>query len=197
MLAIDAGFATQEVYHWVRQQHTNRVMAVKGVDKALVPLGTPKKVDVSHRGQTLKRGVKLWPAGVSILKSELYQRLKLSPTCHAAEGSIQKNADERLDSDCRQNDKVNQTSYPDGYCHHPKYDPEYFKQLTAEQLVTKTVKGYPKREWQKLRDRNEALDCRIYARAAAIACGIDRGNVSMTFRSKVPVACKWVTQKNI
>ena len=149
MLAIDAGFATQEVYHWVRQQYSNRVMAVKGLDKALVPLGTPKKVDVSHRGQTLKRGVKLWPVGVSILKSELYQRLKLKKT---------------------------EDETPDGYCHHPKYDPEYFKQLTAEQLVTKTVKGYPKREWQKLRDRNEALDCRVYARSAAIALGVDRSN---------------------
>ena len=35
------------------------------------------------------------------------------------------------------------------------------------------VKGYTKQEWQKTRDRNEALDCRIYARAAAIALGID------------------------
>jgi phage terminase large subunit GpA-like protein len=51
---------------------------------------------------------------------------------------------------------------------------EYFKQLTAEQLVTRIVKGYPKRIWQKIRDRNEALDCRVYARAAAIALGIDR-----------------------
>ena len=60
------------------------------------------------------------------------------------------------------------------YLHFPEYNTEYFKQLTAEQLVTKIVKGYPKREWQKTRDRNEALDCRIYARAAAIALGIDR-----------------------
>jgi phage terminase large subunit GpA-like protein len=29
-------------------------------------------------------------------------------------------------------------------------------------------------EWQKTRDRNEALDCRVYARAAASACGIER-----------------------
>jgi phage terminase large subunit GpA-like protein len=54
------------------------------------------------------------------------------------------------------------------------YGPEYFKQLTSEQLVTKVHKGYPKREWQKIRDRNEALDCRIYARSASIAIGIDR-----------------------
>jgi phage terminase large subunit GpA-like protein len=65
-------------------------------------------------------------------------------------------------------------SCPTGYCHFPEYNTEYFKQLTAEQLVTKIVKGYPKRIWQKTRDRNEALDCRVYARAAAIALGIDR-----------------------
>ena len=64
------------------------------------------------------------------------------------------------------------------FAHFPEYDTEYFKQLTAEQLVTKIVKGYPKREWQKTRDRNEALDCRIYARAAAIALGIDRWSES-------------------
>jgi phage terminase large subunit GpA-like protein len=46
--------------------------------------------------------------------------------------------------------------------------------LTAEQLVTRIHKGYPRSKWQKMRERNEALDCRIYARAAAIAIGIDR-----------------------
>jgi phage terminase large subunit GpA-like protein len=62
--------------------------------------------------------------------------------------------------------------------HFPEYNTEYFKQLTAEQLVKKIVKGYPKRIWQKIRDRNEALDCRVYARAAAIALGIDRWSES-------------------
>jgi phage terminase large subunit GpA-like protein len=62
--------------------------------------------------------------------------------------------------------------------HFPEYNTEYFKQLTAEQLVTRIVKGYPKRIWQKTRDRNEALDCRVYARAAAIALGIDRWSES-------------------
>jgi phage terminase large subunit GpA-like protein len=62
--------------------------------------------------------------------------------------------------------------------HFPEYNTEYFKQLTAEQLVTRILKGYPKRIWQKTRDRNEALDCRVYARAAAIALGIDRWSES-------------------
>ena len=49
------------------------------------------------------------------------------------------------------------------------------KQLVAEQLVTvKTRRGFTRLEWQKLRERNEALDCRVYARAAAWIAGADR-----------------------
>jgi phage terminase large subunit GpA-like protein len=64
--------------------------------------------------------------------------------------------------------------FPPGYCHFPRYSEEYFKQITAEQLVAKLVKGYRKLEWQKMRERNEALDCRVYARAAAARVGLDR-----------------------
>lgn len=54
------------------------------------------------------------------------------------------------------------------HCHFPAdRDPEYFKQLTAERLVVRYVKGQPVREWHKPdRARNEALDCRVYALAA-------------------------------
>jgi hypothetical protein len=49
------------------------------------------------------------------------------------------------------------------------------EQLVAEQLVTvKTRRGFTRLEWQKLRERNEALDCRVYARAAAWIAGADR-----------------------
>jgi phage terminase large subunit GpA-like protein len=49
------------------------------------------------------------------------------------------------------------------------------KQLVGEQLVTvKTKRGFSRLEWQKLRERNEALDCRVYARAAAWIAGADR-----------------------
>ena len=51
-----------------------------------------------------------------------------------------------------------------GYVHVPTGRPqEWFDQLTAEQLVTRANGG---REWQKIRPRNEALDCRVYAYAA-------------------------------
>ena len=54
-----------------------------------------------------------------------------------------------------------------GYCHFPaRYDDEYFRQLTAETIVTRFAKGFRKREWKKQRVRNDALDCRVYALAA-------------------------------
>lgn len=54
-----------------------------------------------------------------------------------------------------------------GACHFPAdRDPEYFAQLTAESLRTRMVKGFAVRDWHKTRERNEALDCRVYALAA-------------------------------
>ena len=42
------------------------------------------------------------------------------------------------------------------------------KQLTAEQLMTiKILQGFQRLQSQQTRERNEALDCRIYSRAAA------------------------------
>lgn len=55
-----------------------------------------------------------------------------------------------------------------GYCHTPSdRDEDWYKQITAEKLVTRYVKGQPVREWTKPdRARNEGLDCRVYAYAA-------------------------------
>ena len=66
--------------------------------------------------------------------------------------------------------------FPPGTVHLPSWaDAEWLKQLTAEQLITvKSRRGFSKLEWQKLRERNEALDCRVYARAAAWIAGADR-----------------------
>jgi phage terminase large subunit GpA-like protein len=41
-------------------------------------------------------------------------------------------------------------------------------------MTVRSKRGYAKLEWQQMRDRNEALDCRVYARAAAWLMGIDR-----------------------
>jgi phage terminase large subunit GpA-like protein len=71
--------------------------------------------------------------------------------------------------------------FPAGYVHLPRgAEAEWVKQLVAEQLVTvKTKRGFSRLEWQKLRERNEALDCRVYARAAAWIAGADRWTEAM------------------
>lgn len=154
-LAIDTGYATQDVYDWVRRQGADRVMAVKGVDRLSAALGAPSHMDVTSKGKRKRRGLLVWPVGASFCKSELYGALRKD-----------KPTDEQM---------ANGELYPPGFCHFPKHGEEYFKQLTAEKLVTvKDRRGFPRREWRKLRERNEALDCRIYARAAAAALGIDR-----------------------
>ena len=61
-----------------------------------------------------------------------------------------------------------------GYCHFPmKYDEEYFRQLTAEKIVTKYRRGFKRREWVLTRSRNEALDCRVYALASLTVLNAD------------------------
>mgnify|MGYP003134719483 CR=1 FL=1 len=51
-----------------------------------------------------------------------------------------------------------------GYMHFPEdRDDEYFRQLTAEKIVTKYQQGRAKRAWIKTRQRNEALDVRVYS----------------------------------
>ena len=48
------------------------------------------------------------------------------------------------------------------------YGQEFFEQLTAEEkVIKKDNKGFEKAVWVQKRARNEALDLRNYARAAA------------------------------
>lgn len=58
-----------------------------------------------------------------------------------------------------------------GYVHYPRqaecgFNENFFQQLTAERLELKYEKGVMKRSWYQFRDRNEALDCMVYATAA-------------------------------
>ena len=116
----------------------------------------PTYVDASEGGKRIRRGARLWTVAVATFKSETYRFLRLDrPT------------DEEIAAGA---------GFPAGYLHLPQgTDAEWIKQLVAEQLVTvKTRRGFTKLEWQKLRERNEALDCRVYARAAAWIAGADR-----------------------
>ena len=159
-LAIDSGDGrnTAAVYSWVRRVGVGQALAIKGVDgfDRSTPVDGPTYVDVNEHGRTIRRGVKLWKVSVAVFKSETYRFLRLDrPT------------DEELAAD---------TPFPDGFVHLPKsVTAEWVKQLVAEQLVTvRDRRGFSKLEWRQMRERNEALDCRVYARAAAWLLGIDR-----------------------
>lgn len=61
-----------------------------------------------------------------------------------------------------------------GYVHFSDgLEDEYFKQLTAEKVVTKYQKGFKRRIYEKIRPRNEALDCLVYAYAAYAIIGLN------------------------
>jgi hypothetical protein len=44
----------------------------------------------------------------------------------------------------------------------PRCEAQHVKQPGAERQVVRVVKGYPSREWVKVRERKHALDCRVY-----------------------------------
>ena len=65
------------------------------------------------------------------------------------------------------------------YIHfHDDLNDEYFRQLTAEKIVTKFSRGYKKRVFQKIRPRNEALDCFVYAVAAYAILNVDINSIA-------------------
>lgn len=154
LTAIDSGYNTTHVYDYVRHQNQARVMAVKGSDKLDIPVGVPSRIDMTARGKRARRGVRLWPVGVSILKADLYAKLKIErPTDEA----------------------VVREGWPRSYVHFPALDEEYFKQLVAEQLIlSKTKSGHTKPTWIKSYPANECLDTMIYNIAAYYAIGAHR-----------------------
>jgi phage terminase large subunit GpA-like protein len=132
------GQRQQEVYKFVRANAGNRVFAVKGA-------ATNEKAVIGRPTKTGYPGVQLRLVGTRMAKDVIFSHLKL-------------------------------TAHGPGYCHFPiGYDDEYFKQLTAEKKVNKLKKfdkndphGYSQWQYKKIRARNEALDCRVYAYAMLI-----------------------------
>jgi len=157
-LSIDTGYEAPAVYAWARRAGFAQVAPVKGVEgfNRAAPVVGPTFVDVTEGGKKLRRGARLWTVAVATFKSETYRFLRLVPP---TDEGVAAGAD-----------------HPAGYVHLPRgAEAEWVKQLVAEQLVTvNTKRGFTRLEWQKLRERNEVLDCRVYARAAAWIAGADR-----------------------
>jgi len=158
-IAVDTGAYTQDVYQWVRTQDKQLVMPVKGnaaYDRTM-PVSGPTRIDMLPNGTRLKGGLNLWTVSVSFFKREWYRNLELS-----------KPTDEQLASGA---------TYPPGYAHiSTAVSDEWVKQCVAEQpVLIRSRRGFAVRtEWRQTRPRNESLDMRVYARAAAWMLGADR-----------------------
>jgi len=136
--AVDiGGHRTNQVYSYCGARQARGVYPVKGDTGDRLPLTRPSKT---------KRDENLFMVGVDGIKSDIMSWLRVG-------------------------------QHGDGYCHFPKdkddipvngYDTSYFEMLTAEKKVAVQKKtGHTVYEWHKAAGaRNEALDCRVYARAA-------------------------------
>lgn len=85
-----------------------------------------------------------------------------------------------------------------GYIHFSDELPdEYFKQLTAEKIVTRFYKGFKRREFVKTRPRNEALDCFVYALAAYAIVGINVNSLADRMEAQEPDEPKAEPRKTV
>jgi phage terminase large subunit GpA-like protein len=142
-MGVDTGFNTTIAYNWIRRIGP-KAIALKGDTKHSALIGQASPIEVGPAGRMKTFGLRLWPVNTNLAKEELYRWLRLSLP-----------------------DLEKKEKYPSGFCHFPQYSKEYFEQLCGEKLITRIQRGQRKSRWEKIRDRNEALDCRIYARAAA------------------------------
>ena len=142
--AVDSSDNTHIVYNFIRK-NTGRYIAIKGSSTANKPiLGRPSKQDVNYKGAVIKNGVDLWMIGTDTAKESIYTNLT-------------------------------QEHVGPGYMHFPiGMTDDYYRQLTSEKHVTKYDKsGFACKEWVLPHGRrNEALDCEVYATAAAIKLGL-------------------------
>ncbi len=132
------GHHTQTAYRFCRERH-RRATDDGGRQYVFAIKGMAGKRPIwPERSKNQRGGVALYAIGVDTAKEVVTDRLRI------------------------------ETPGP-GYCHFPlERSVEWFDQLTAEQVVTRFHKGFPKREWVKRKPRNEAFDCRVYAHSALV-----------------------------
>lgn len=149
--AIDSGYQTQNVYQWSRRFPESRVIVVKGQESLNAIFAMPK--DIMKRSRKSRPLARVWNVGVNTIKRELFSWFKLD----------EPNLEE-----------LEESGEPYGYCHFPDdYDQHYFKMLCSESEDSKIVNGFPRYFFTKIFERNEALDVRVYNRAAASTLGLD------------------------
>lgn len=163
MTCVDSGgHKTQSVYRHCRDRMHKRVFAIKGQGGDGVPYTKPpSKVKIVVKGKTIGLAW-LYVIGVDAGKADILQ------------GAM----------------RVKEAGPK--YCHFPKgtergYDLAFFNGLLSEKLVMKTDRGRTRMAWEKIpgHERNEALDCRNYARAALRILDPDMDAVERRLRDGV------------
>jgi terminase, large subunit len=133
------GDFTHQGYNYTRFRESSKVYGVRGDPQPGQPIGAkPKLQDVNYRGTVVKRGAKLWYVGTDTAKDVMFSRLKVRDP-------------------------------GPGYVHFSKDLPDaFYLQLTAESRVpVSTSRGVLTRWVNVNRQRNEVLDCTVYALFAA------------------------------
>lgn len=144
------GHHGHEVHQFCKRRVNRRVLAIKGA--------TGVRPVFPARASLTKTKEKVHVLGVDTAKDTIASRLKI---------------------------RRSGQDYSPGYIHFPlasaeddSFGPEYFAQLTSEQMVTRYVRGRAVRGWEPIREgaRNEALDTFVYALAArqAVPIRLDR-----------------------
>lgn len=157
------GHHTKQVYSYTRTRSTRWIFSCKGVGGAAHPLTPPRASIIGGRR------VPLWLVGTDTAKESIYSAFKVEDIgpgyCHWPSGHRNEKGDlvKRLE-----------------------YDQEYFLGITAEVLVEELQPhGASKRVWKKRRERNEPLDCRVYALAALSALNPNFARIKQTFESAI------------
>lgn len=130
------GGSTLDVYRYCQRNQRNQRFAIKGSNNFSAPL-------LERIGKAKDHSIPLIFIGVSQGKQYVFQRL------------LKEQGDEKTD-------RINRFNFPKD--DKKGYTINYFKQLCAEQLVRKKVKGRTVLAWENVASdgRNEALDLRVY-----------------------------------
>jgi phage terminase large subunit GpA-like protein len=139
------GHNTHAVYAYCRDHARSNVLAIKGAStygKAV--LGKPSMIDVTHRGKTQPRSLKLWQIGTDTAKHLLYGRMRVT---QVGPGYVHVPKSLQITDE--------------------------FEQMTASRLMPATVQGRSVLRWITPHGkREEGGDCMVYAYAAACYLGI-------------------------
>jgi phage terminase large subunit GpA-like protein len=140
------GHATQEVYNFTYSRRRRHIYAIKGASKPNRPIlpAKPSLVDMTRKGETVKKGAQLWHVGTDTAKDYLAARWKKTSGHGAVHFS---------------------TDLPEDY--YKQLTAEY--RTTGYKRGMKTSWWEKKQQ-----DRNEALDLMVYNLAAAHYLGLHK-----------------------